>query len=740
MDDFAERREALCQQLEQWLQRLRTMSTEADLSLIADWSHLLHQVQRTLPAAQEDSYRVFFDRAKTPQLLLDPLDGAIVMANIAAAEFYGYSQQQLVSMRISDINCLSPAQIQVEMDKAAAEQRSFFHFSHRLANGDIRQVEVHCGPIQLDGRALLYSLIYDLTERLSIEARLRHKSRRLQNILNGTRAGTWEWFLSTDQILINDYWAQMIGYQRAELQPITPARWQQLTAPEDWANASRIFAAHIAGTLPTVECEIRLRHRDGHWVWVLCRGQIMSYSAGGRALLMAGTHLDITAHKQAEQGLRESEARYRALHDSLPLGCLLQNASLTILSANQEAGRIFGVPADELVGTALADFGWMRLRADGSEMPPEEYPGVRCLNLCVPVHDAVMGIHRPGAEVVWLRVNCQPIFVPGTHQPYAVITTVQDTTAELRGQEALQLAASVFTAASEAIMITDAQGTIIKVNQAFSEMTGYAESEIVGENPRVLHSGYQDAAFYHQMWDALLNHGRWQGELWDRRKNGEVFAELATIDAVFDAQGVVRHYVCLASDISDRKQHQRQLELQANHDLLTGLPNRKLLYERLPMLMEQSIAAGERLMLAYIDLDGFKLVNDTYGHAVGDRLLITVSQRMRMMLREQDLLARIGGDEFIAVIQGHGSRQDALKLIKRLLRIVARPVVYSQVRLKISASIGLVCYPQAVQMTAERLIQQADAAMYQVKQQGKGGYCLAEEDEARDESVPTPES
>ncbi|MFC3914224.1 PAS domain S-box protein [Pseudaeromonas sharmana] len=727
MNARSDHRKVLCQQLESWLRRLKATSAEEPVPDAEAWQSLLRQFQQQLPFAGDSSYLIFFEQAKTPQLLIDPHDGHIVQANTAAARFYGYSSEQLCAMRISQINCLTPAQIQSEMAKALAEQRSFFQFPHRLANGDIRQVEVYSGPVQLDGQDLLYSIIYDLTERLNAEARLQIKRQRLQNILRGTQAGTWEWNLPERHIAINQQWAQMLGYDAALLQPLTPERWQALVHPEDWPRINEVLSAHLAAQSSHIECELRMRHRHGNWVWVLCRGQVMRQDSDGKPLLIAGIHLDITARKQVELALRDSEERYRALHDSLPLGCVLLDTQLSILAVNQEACRIFTLTTDELIGQDLLHAGWQRLRADGQPLLMSDHPVRRCIDSGQPVRDAIMGVRQPATAVVWLRVNCQPLLHPGAERPHAVIATLQDITAERQQQQALQLAASVFTAAREAILITDVQGQIVQVNQAFSEMTGYSSAEVVGANPRLLKSGHQDSAFYQVFWQALLTVGHWSGELWNRRKNGDIFAEQVTISAVYGEGGDICHFVCLGTDISERKQYQRQLEQQAHYDLLTGLPNRMLLTDRLPEMMSRSATGNDTpLVVAYIDLDGFKQVNDLHGHAVGDLLLMALARRMRMTLREQDLIARLGGDEFVALIQGPGNQAELLLLVKRLLRVIAKPVQIRELRLQVSASIGMALYSPQQDRDAATLLARADEAMYRVKQQGKNGYLLLE--------------
>jgi diguanylate cyclase (GGDEF)-like protein/PAS domain S-box-containing protein len=287
----------------------------------------------------------------------------------------------------------------------------------------------------------------------------------------------------------------------------------------------------------------------------------------------------------------------------------------------------------------------------------------------------------------------------------------------------LTRAASVFTHAHEGIMITDAAGTIIEVNDTFSRITGYTFEEALGQNPRMLQSGRETPEFYIEMWDTILKQGNWSGEIWNRRKNGEIYPEMLTISAVKDASGIVQHYVSLCTDITDYKANLQQLERIAHYDLLTNLPNRVLLAERLNQAILHCQNHNRSLAVAFMDLDGFKTINDSYGHSVGDGLLIAVSQRMQKALRRGDTLARIGGDEFIAIMVDLEEGEDSEFVFKRLLKAAADPVVVDNTSMQVSASIGLTRYPQD-SVNAEQLMRHADQAMYMAKQAGKNRYHL----------------
>ncbi len=286
----------------------------------------------------------------------------------------------------------------------------------------------------------------------------------------------------------------------------------------------------------------------------------------------------------------------------------------------------------------------------------------------------------------------------------------------------LRLAASVFTHAREGIMITAADGKIIDVNNAFTRITGYCPDEVLGQTPHIFSSGRHDQEFFVDMWANLVRKGHWYGEVWNQRKNGEVYVEMLNISAVYDSHHIPQQYVAMFSDITQIKEHEKQLEQIAHYDALTHLPNRVLLSDRLQQAMVNSLRHGRSLAVAYIDLDGFKAINDKYGHEVGDQLLIVVSMRMKKVLREGDTLSRLGGDEFVMVLPELADIEVCTPTLNRLLKAIAQSVHMDNMELHVSASLGVTFYPQLEKMDADQLLRQADQAMYQAKLAGKNRF------------------
>ena len=362
-----------------------------------------------------------------------------------------------------------------------------------------------------------------------------------------------------------------------------------------------------------------------------------------------------------------------------------------------------------------------------SRVHPEDQPAAlvamrECLSGKSPLYVSEHRVLNKEGRYQWVLDRARVVSRDEDGKPLRMIGTHTDITVRKQAEEQFYLAASVFSHAREGIMITTADGTIVDVNDAFGRITGYSREDVLGQNPRIFNSGRQSGAYYAAMWSELTTLGHWYGEIWNRRKNGEVYAQMQTLSAVHDAQGKTSHYVSLFSDITAIKAHQQQLEHIAHYDALTNLPNRVLLADRLYQGLAQAQRRGQLLAVAYLDLDGFKSINDRHGHEAGDQLLIALASRMKQALRESDTLARIGGDEFVAVLVDLTEVSDSVPMLTRLLAAAAQPVQLGDLVLQVSASLGVTFYPQVDEVDADLLLRQADQAMYQAKQAGKNRF------------------
>ncbi|WP_237711193.1 EAL domain-containing protein [Oceanimonas sp. GK1] len=287
----------------------------------------------------------------------------------------------------------------------------------------------------------------------------------------------------------------------------------------------------------------------------------------------------------------------------------------------------------------------------------------------------------------------------------------------------LQLAERVIEASLESIVVTDANNRIVFVNPSFTHTTGYSAEEVIGRTPAMLSSGRHDAAFYQAMWNTLHEQGYWRGEIWNRRKSGQLYLEMLTITAIQDDDGRITHFAALFTDITHIRENEDKIRRLAYYDPLTGLPNRRLLEDRLDLAIRHANRSKQHLAVIFLDLDHFKQVNDTLGHAAGDELLLEVSRRIRTRLREDDTLARLGGDEFIVLLPELNEPDEASRVARRLIDAIAEPFQINNHQFRIGCSLGVSLYPDDAN-SAEQLLHHADAAMYQAKQEGRNDYRL----------------
>ncbi|WPC66392.1 diguanylate cyclase [Rhodoferax ferrireducens] len=336
--------------------------------------------------------------------------------------------------------------------------------------------------------------------------------------------------------------------------------------------------------------------------------------------------------------------------------------------------------------------------------------------------DLTFQIRRQDGQVRFMR-NRAVLYNDGSHAPSRLIGTTEDVTERKLREADLRVAATAFEC-QESIMVTDANQLILRVNRAFTELFGYTAQDVLGATPRVLQSGRHDPAFYAAMWDGITRGGAWQGEIWDRRKNGECFPVWLSITVVCGDDGGVSHYVATHTDITLRKAAEDDIRQLAFYDPLTGLPNRRLLQDRLHQAMSQARRERGRVALLFLDLDKFKPVNDAFGHQAGDELLQAVAQRLQACVRESDTVARLGGDEFVLLLPSIEAAQDAMAVAEKIHQAFGRPFALSAGRnATMSFSTGIAVYPEHAS-DEKALMRHADEAMYQAKAAGRDRFVL----------------
>ena len=438
-----------------------------------------------------------------------------------------------------------------------------------------------------------------------------------------------------------------------------------------------------------------------------------------RVILLRQREAKVLSDQTEELYNANAQLRLQALivdqtHDAI----ISTDSTGTIISWNQGAEKLLGFAREEVKGRPLQYL-----------FPDEEYAFVQ--ENIIPLllkngqHETEVRLRRQNGESFDAHLSLTRLRDHDGNFA-GMVCYALDITERKTAEERMRLAAKFLENTTEALLITDAEGTIIEVNAAFEEMAGFNREEVLGKNPRILKSDRHDKDFYEQMWGQLYRQGHWQGEIWDRRKNGEVYPKWLSISAVHDERGKVTHYVAISADISDVKQSQERLEHLAHYDQLTGLSNRLLFKDRLQQALRHADRHQQQVAVCVIDLDRFKEINDSLGHSAGDALLVQVAALLSDNVRSSDTVCRMGGDEFIIMMPAVGEANNVMEIAQKLLNAFSQPFTLEGKEVYISPSIGIAIFPNDSQ-TQETLIKHADTAMYHAKKNGRNNVQFYQE-------------
>ncbi|MBY0465094.1 MAG: diguanylate cyclase [Burkholderiales bacterium] len=545
--------------------------------------------------------------------------------------------------------------------------------------------------------------------RIEAENALRESEERFRSIANATPVMIWLSGLDTLCHWFNAGWLAFTGRTLAQEQG---NGWTEGVHPDDFQRCVDVYLRSFELRQP-FQMEYRLKHHSGEHRWVHDSGT-PRFDAAGEFLGYIGSCVD--AHE-----IRTVRNQLAAMADAIP-GVVCQ---WTSDEAQCQRFVYISRGLEDLYGFSVADA--MR---DGGALTQGILPqdqGAFRVSVAQASREQVRWQHAyrirtPAGVVKWVQGQAAPQRQPDGSVLWSGLLT--DISVQKALEDQLRLSASVFENVQEGVVITDVHHHIIDVNAAFCRMSGYTRSEVIGLNPRFLKSGIQPDTFYRNLWEEVGRCGFWTGEIFNRAKGGDIYAAMLNINAVKDANGVVSHYVGVSTDINQLKSQQQMLERVAHYDALTLLPNRTLLADRL----RQSIGLAQRqqtlLGVCYLDLDGFKHVNDTQGHGAGDLVLQVVGQRLVSFLRASDTAARLGGDEFIVLLGGLASAEVIPPLLQRLLQAIGEPICIPGVEAVVGASIGVALYPTHA-TEPDTLLRQADMAMYAAKAAGKNRYHLS---------------
>lgn len=569
--------------------------------------------------------------------------------------------------------------------------------------GQLGYISMLLGALVLLGALMLYWMVSPLVRKLVESNKALHKANE-KNLMFLRNASDGIHILDADGNLIecSDSFCEMLGYTREEMIGMNVSQWDVLHPEAE--HHDRLMGRF--STKARAQFETRHRRRNGNLLDV----EVSAYplELEGKPVLFYSSR-DITERKQSEAMIRIQSNALNASTDGIAIADA-RAPDMPLIFVNQAFGEITGYSNEELLGKNCRYL----------QGPDTDQPELGIIRACLKEGrsgKATLRNYRKDGSLFWNRIHIAPVLDEKGSLTH-FLGVINDITDRRNADEYLRMVSSVFHHADEGILITDTDARILEVNPAFTRITGYAREEVLGKKPSLLHSGQQDSAFYQEMWKRILEEGHWAGEIWNRRKNGEIYPERLTLSAVKNDEGETVRYVALFSDISDIKSHQQQLERMAHHDVLTGLPNRILLNDRLDMAIAQAQRSGDKLAVCFMDLDGFKLVNDNLGHEAGDLLLIEVAKRLLSASRATDTVARLGGDEFVLVFANLADKAECLQLIARITDEINLPFHIQGHEVRISASIGIAIYPD-VDADGSGLLRYADQAMYKAKQGGR---------------------
>ncbi len=658
----------------------------------------------------EARYRILFEAAPAGIVLTDE-NGRIVGLNPFAERLLQYERQELLG---------KPVELIVPEESRERHERCRKNYQTsplptfgerplkaRRKDGSVIDVDLRLSPMVEDDKTLVIGSLIDISQRVRADAHLRENERRLQQAQRIAGLGYWERELPRNRFHLSAQMAAILGLP-AEKVTLGLESTLKFVHPEERDELEAIARRLLRGSGP-LESRFRILRTDGAVRTVISRAEVAERD-GKRIIRLAGVLYDVSDQVRIEEALSESERRFRGAFHQAATGMVIYDRDGRFIQVNSSFGEMLGYPPDELAGRSILEV----THPDDVELSRELVADLaegRTTELVTEKRYL-----RRNGRVVWGQVSASVLRVEGG-APFQFIAQIQDVTERKKGQEDLRREREKFARLFEIspLGITMSRledGELIEVNPAIARLLGYSREELVGRSALDLGvwRGEEDRL-------EMIRKIRQSGsigplELELRARNGKLIPVEVSI-ALMEVEGV-EHLMSLVSDISERKAFQAELERQALYDPLTGLPNRILFRDRLEHALERVARNGGALGVIFIDLDRFKVVNDTFGHLVGDELLAAVARRLRGRMRQQDTFARLGGDEFAGLLEGVSGPQDVTPVVERIVAAFDRPFAVAGTEVKASASVGVTVSSESVQR-ADDLMRFSDMAMYEAK-------------------------
>ncbi|WP_347507275.1 sensor domain-containing protein [Pseudomonas anguilliseptica] len=588
-------------------------------------------------------------------------------------------------------------------------------------------------PESIDDLQAVTLSISDITNRKRIETSLIERERFWSDVVSAVPDTIYVHDIAGKRVMYsNNHLGPQLGYSKAEIQQLGERLWEKILHPDDVELYQRMRnIQQVQGNGLLMQFELRWRHRDGSWHWFDIREQALARDAKGRVSRLIGVAKDITDQITHSESLRTSEQRYRLLAESISDVIFSTDAQLQLNYVRPSVMPVLGYDSEWALTNGfqslatnprqLSGFYALLDRVRNALGDPQRLAELRAEFLPqLFVFDAL----RADGQKIPVELRLVPMW-DDSGRFEGLLGVGRDISLQRRAEKDLRMAATVFEHSTAAILVTDPAGYIVQVNNAFSRVSGYSSKQILDQLPSMLTADTQQASHLAYVIKQLNQQGSWEGEVWLKRRSGEKFPAWVGITAVKDDEGDLVSYVCFFSDISERKASEQRIHRLAYYDALTQLPNRTLFQDRLHSALQHGERHQEWVVLMFLDLDRFKPINDSLGHAAGDRMLKEVAVRLCACVDSDDTVARMGGDEFTLLLQSQAQREGALTRAihvgEQILASLAQPFILEGREFFVTASIGIALSPQDGNELSQ-LMKNADTAMYHAKERGKNNF------------------
>jgi diguanylate cyclase (GGDEF)-like protein/PAS domain S-box-containing protein len=652
------------------------------------------------------AFKSLIELSRDPYYVVMPTTGfRLVYANDAVLSFIGYSLAEMLEMTIPDWDpSVTLAGLEELWRELKQQQRLVVEKVVRTSTGTIIPVEVTMNYLVIDRQEFMAGYFKDISERNALRQKLQESHEQYRLLL----AYQTDLIIKTDPagncLFVSPSCCKLLGQDEQTL--LGGTVWSLINQQKE--NDQAHYAMMALETMPhNSDFEHRLFVQN-QWYWFnWVTSAILDQNDEITAVIWVGR--DITKRKQLELAIKENFEVYQAAINTTALGFWVLNTEGQFLEVNDAYSLYSGYSRQELLTMSIAD-------VEANETATEIV--AHRINLMNNGYERFRTMHRRKNGSFW-PVEIVTSFSPIQGGRFFVF--LEDLTDTIANEHQLELAAQILSRMSQAVVVTDATYRIISANPATEQMTGFTHQELLGNSPGVFDAGRHPPEFYRDFWKSLEENGQWEGETWDRHKSGRAYPVWLMVNAITDQQGDIDQYIWIFSDITERKKAEELIWKQANYDPLTGLANRALFQNRLQEELNHRARVDDALAVVYLDLDGFKDINDSFGHPVGDDLLIEVAHRLAERVRKHDTIARLGGDEFSILVTDLKQPEQIGSLARSILETLRTPIILKNQEVRIGASIGIALYPNDGETMAD-LIKHADVAMYQAKASGKNQF------------------